>query len=59
MTWTVRALKYHTYKGVAYNETDLYTVTEATAEDLEEQLRSLEAQGMAHRIDPIDSTDPG
>jgi hypothetical protein len=58
-TWTVRSLKWHTYKGVVYQEKDIYTVSEADAQTLEIQVRSLEAQGLAHRIDPTNATDPG
>ena len=58
-TWTVRALKWHTYKGVEYAEKAVYTVSEDTADELEQQVRSLEAQGFAHRIDPTDNVDPG
>jgi hypothetical protein len=59
MTWTVRALKWHTYKGVAYAEKTVYTVEEDTAEALEVQLNSLALQGHAHRVDPVDEADPG
>jgi hypothetical protein len=59
MTWTVRALKWHTHKGVPHDEKDIYTVDEPTEEALEAQLRSLEAQGMAHRVDPTNQSDPG
>jgi len=59
MTWTVRALKWHTYKGVAYAEKAVYTVDEPTEEQLQIQVHSLEAQGLAHRVDPVDQEDPG
>jgi hypothetical protein len=58
-TWTVRALTAHTYKGVAYAEKQVYTVSEADAEALEIQIESLAAQGLAHRVDPVNNADPG
>ena len=58
-TWTVRALKYHTYKGVEYQEKDLYTVSEPTQEKLEQQVENLQINGWAHRIDPTDQAEVG
>lgn len=52
MTWTVRALKWHTYNGSAYNEGDIYPIDVL-------YLNSVEAQGFAHRVNPADPNDPG
>jgi hypothetical protein len=52
MTWTVRALQWHTFNGVAYNEGDIYIVDESL-------LDTLEALRFAHRVSPTDPNDPG